>query len=257
MVPESSVATRRPFAPFCVRNDLRAHKQVNGNRLNEAGIISACGNMKFEEFCWTCHTVSRLGTKAVRQSGKGSGLHHNPSYWCRKKRLNHRLNEWPDLDLQLSTFMAGGRRARLHPGADVRPLQRRWGKRRRGGGGWMGRGAEQHSKYITNVPAAVSGVPAHLLSPQSSLDDLCISYQSQRHLNWVETAGEEGGSGGVPSASLSPSAFDGTTAGAPLSRRLNGRTLRAAGQIYLERLCSRMHQRKAHLLSEIFQLSVL
>lgn len=205
MVPESSVATRRPFAPFCVRNDLRAHKQVNGNRLNAAGIISACGNMKFEEFCWTCHTVSRLGTKAVRQSGKGSGLHHNPSYWCRKKRLNHRLNEWPDLDLQLSTFMAGGRRARLHPGADVRPLQRRWGKRRRGGGGWMGRGAEQHSKYITNVPAAVSGVPAHLLSPQSSLDDLCISYQSQRHLNWVETAGEEGGSGGVPSASLSPS----------------------------------------------------
>lgn len=71
----------------------------------------------------------------------------------------------------------------------------------------MGRGAEQHSKYITNVPAAASGVPAHLLPPQSSSDDLCIGYQSQRRLNWVETAGagEEGGGSGVFSASLSPS----------------------------------------------------
>lgn len=64
----------------------------------------------------------------------------------------------------------------------------------------MGCGTEQHSKYITNVPAAASGVPAHLLSPQSSFDDLCIGYQSQKRLNWVETAGagEEGGGGGVP-----------------------------------------------------------
>lgn len=65
MVPESSVATRRPFGPFCVQNDLRAHKQVNGNRLNAAGIISACGNMKFEEFYWMCRFVSPLGTIAV------------------------------------------------------------------------------------------------------------------------------------------------------------------------------------------------
>lgn len=65
MVPESSVATRRPFGPFCVQNDLRAHKQVNGNRLNAAGIISACGNMKFEDFYWTFHFVSPLGTIAA------------------------------------------------------------------------------------------------------------------------------------------------------------------------------------------------
>lgn len=59
----------------------------------------------------------------------------------------------------------------------------------------MGRRAEQHSKYITNVPAAASGVPTHLLSPRSSSDDLCFGYQSRRRLNWVETAGagEEGG----------------------------------------------------------------
>lgn len=59
----------------------------------------------------------------------------------------------------------------------------------------MQRRAERPSKYITNVPATASGVPAHLLSPQSSSDDLCIGYQSQKLLNWVETigAGEEGG----------------------------------------------------------------
>lgn len=59
----------------------------------------------------------------------------------------------------------------------------------------MGRRAEQHSKYITNVPAAASVVPTHLLSPRSSSDDLCFGYQSRRRLNWVETAGagEEGG----------------------------------------------------------------
>lgn len=125
----------------------------------------------------------------------------------KKKTQSQAESDWPDLELQLSTFMAECPRAKLHPGAAVRPPRRRSGKGRRGSAGWMSRGAEQHSKYITNVPAAVSGVPAHLLSPQSSSDDLCIGYQSQRRLNWVETAGagEEGSSGGVTSASLSPS----------------------------------------------------
>lgn len=169
-------------------------------------------------------------------------------YWCKKKKKAQSQTEsdWPDLDVQRSTFIAECPSARLHPGAAVRPPQRRRGKSQRGGGAWMGRGAKQPSKYITNVPAAVSGVPAHLLSPQSSSDDLCIGYQSQRHLNWVETAsaGEEGCSSGVTSASLSLSAFDGVTAGAPLSLSLNGRTFRAAAQIYLERLSSRTHQRR-------------
>lgn len=128
-------------------------------------------------------------------------------------------SDWPDLDLQLSTFMAVGRRARLHPGAAVRPPQRRRRKGRRGGGGWMGRRAEQHSKYITNVPAAASRVPTHLLSPRSSSDDLCFGYQSRRRLNWVETAGagEEGGwwrRRRLQHLSLL-SDFDGATAGAP------------------------------------------
>lgn len=117
-------------------------------------------------------------------------------------------SDWPDLDLQLSTFTAEVLRARLLPGSAVRPLRRQRGKGRRGSGGWMGHRAEQHSKYISDVPAAASAVPPQLLSPQSSSEDLCIGYQSQRHLNWVETtgAGQEGRGGGVvTSASLSPS----------------------------------------------------
>lgn len=125
-----------------------------------------------------------------------------------KKTQSQAESDWPDLDLQLSNFTAGVLRARLLPGAAVRPPRRQRGKGRRGGGGWMGRRAEQHSKYISDVPAAASAVPPHLLSPQSSSEDLCIGYQSQRHLNWVETtgAGEESGGGGggvVTSASLS------------------------------------------------------
>lgn len=41
------------------------NRLMERERLNAAGIISACGNMKFEEFYWMCRFVSPLGTIAV------------------------------------------------------------------------------------------------------------------------------------------------------------------------------------------------
>ena len=56
----------------------------------------------------------------------------------------------------ISALMAEGPRARLHPSAAVRPPRKRRGKGQREGRRWIGHRDEQHSKYITNVPAAAS-----------------------------------------------------------------------------------------------------
>lgn len=95
----------------------------------------------------------------------------------------------------------------------------------------MRRQAESPSKYITNVPATASGVPAHLLSPQSSSDDLCIGYQSQKLLNWVETigAGEEGGVRPVSPLPLKRGWWQKPQL---LSLTLEGRTLRYIPSVY-------------------------
>lgn len=133
--------------------------------------------MKFEEFSWTRSFISPCSNALTPARASSSVHRHSAPVKSEGKRVCPR--------------------SRLDRDAAVRPPLRRREKGRSAGRGWMRRRAGRPSKYITDVPATAKGVPAHLLSPQSSSDDLCIGYQSQKLLNWVETvgAGEEGGGG--------------------------------------------------------------